>query len=78
MPSLNPSIFLGCKNTNARILHLAQNAFRVTHVAKKNMVFPPDRPWMKDILIGEAQKTPEYEDWEFHTEEGCLSIKHLQ
>ncbi len=78
MPSSTPSIFLGCKNTNARVLHLAHNALRITHVSKENPTYPADRPWVKDILIGGETKTSNYEDWDVRAEEGCLSINNLQ
>ena len=78
MPSSTPSIFLGCKNTNARVLHLAHNAFRITHVSKEIPTYPADRPWVKDIFIGGEAKTSDYEDWDIRAEEGCLSINNLQ
>jgi len=46
-------------STQIRVQHLAPNAVRITHAPAGAAGFPPDRPWLREVLLPAAPVAPE-------------------
>jgi len=68
------TFYLGCRNTQARVTLWDEQTLRVTHIPRDAARFPPDRPWIKDILHQTSPSQEPSNSWRVTCEAGKVQI----
>ena len=70
----NQTVYLGCRNTQAQVTFWDGQIVRVTHIPKDTTRFPPDRPWVKDVLTSTTPNQESPDSWQIICEDGKVKI----
>ena len=70
------TIYLGCRNTRARVILWDDQIVRVTHINKNAERFPLDRPWLKDVLFKPSNDQSSSDCWRIGCTEGSVEIQN--
>ena len=69
-----PSIYVGCRNTQARVLLWDNQMIRITHIPKNADGYPADRPWVKDVLFNTAPCPSPPNTWQISCKDGKVQV----